>query len=322
MPYSEPASPKPPLHKFPICDSRKVDDWSAATLPVFGPTRVEPQRGSGAFRALINLCPLQRTALCYGRFGGAFSVSVPESVSFVQGMPIRGMGEHINNGMKIPYSPRKGAVGAPGVLALSYVADLEIFAVFMKPDALDYRQGKLLRQRHGRDVLQDPQGRTRLAHHLPEPDRSRERNRRLHRRLLQSRPPPFGARLHQPASVRRAGSVKSKTLSTNAGQVQNWLHRPGAHLSELSADGREGRLAAARRVGEREVLWRCSNREIDERLFSLVRYPMCSSLRLSRAACHSTPQPEGMFRDIAAAHPPATQLVLTTLIGSPGATGG
>ena len=46
---------------------------------------------------------------------------------------------------------------------------------------------------------------------------------RYHRRLLQSRPPPFGARLHQPASVRRAGSVKSKTLSTNAGQVH---HRP------------------------------------------------------------------------------------------------
>ena len=37
MPYSEPASPKPPLHKFPVCDSSKVDDWSAATLPVFGP---------------------------------------------------------------------------------------------------------------------------------------------------------------------------------------------------------------------------------------------------------------------------------------------
>ena len=82
-------------------------------------------------------------------------------------------------------------------------------------------QTKLLRQRHGRDVLQDPQGRTRLAHPLPEQDRSRERNRPLHRRLLQSPPSatPFGARLHQPASVRRAGSVKSKTLSTNAGQV-------------------------------------------------------------------------------------------------------
>jgi hypothetical protein len=51
------------------------------------------------------------------------------------------------------------------------------------------------------------------------PDRSREHNRPLHRRLLQLLPPPFGARLHQPASVRRAGSVKSKTLSINACQV-------------------------------------------------------------------------------------------------------
>jgi AraC-like DNA-binding protein len=136
MQHGELPSHKPPLHKFPVCDSSKVDDWSAATLSVFGPTRVEPKSGSKEFRALLNLCPLQRTALCYGSFGGAFSVSVPETVSFVQGMPIRGVGEHVNNGMKIPYSPRKGAVGAPGVLALSYAADLEIFAVFMKPDAL------------------------------------------------------------------------------------------------------------------------------------------------------------------------------------------
>src|SRR5271169_4057362 len=136
MPYCELASPKPPLHKFPVCDSSKVDDWSATTLSVFGPTQVEPKRGSKAFRALFNLCRLQRTALCYGSFGGAFSVSVPESVSFVQGFPLRGVGQHINNGMAIPYSPRKGAVGAPGPVALSYQEDFEVSAVFMKPDAL------------------------------------------------------------------------------------------------------------------------------------------------------------------------------------------
>src|SRR5271167_4635096 len=95
MQHSEPASSKPPLHKFPICDSSKIDDWSAATLSVFGPSQVEPRRGSKEFRALFNLCPLQRTALCYGSFGGAFSVSVPESVSFVQGLPIRGVGDPI-----------------------------------------------------------------------------------------------------------------------------------------------------------------------------------------------------------------------------------
>jgi hypothetical protein len=136
MPHSELPSPQPPLHKFPICDSGEVDDWSAATQSVFGPTRTEPKRNSETFRALFNFCPLQRTALCYGRFGGAFGVSVAESVSFVHGMPIRGVGEHVNNGMKIPYSPRKGAVGAPGTLDLSYAADLEILAVFLKPGAL------------------------------------------------------------------------------------------------------------------------------------------------------------------------------------------
>jgi len=136
MQQCELASPKPPLHRFPVCDSTSVDDWSAATLPFFGPSAVAPKRGSKAFRAQLNLCRLQKLALCYGRFGGAFSVSVPESVSFVQGLPIRGVGEHVNNGMAIPYSPRKGATGAPGVLALSYEAELEIFAVFMKPDAL------------------------------------------------------------------------------------------------------------------------------------------------------------------------------------------
>jgi AraC-like DNA-binding protein len=133
---SELASSKPPLHKFAVCDSTKVEHWAAAAMPIFGPTQVQPKGDSAAFRALINLCPLPRTALCYGRFGGAFSVGVSESVNFVQGMPIRGVGEHVNNGMRIPYSPSKGSVGAPGVLALSYEADLEILAVFMKPDAL------------------------------------------------------------------------------------------------------------------------------------------------------------------------------------------
>jgi hypothetical protein len=104
------------------------------------PFSVRPRSNRSAVPTNFARCsingPLQRTALCYGRFGGAFSVAVPESVSFVQGLPIRGVGEHVNNGMTIPYSPRKGAVGASGVLALSYQADLEILAVFMKPDAL------------------------------------------------------------------------------------------------------------------------------------------------------------------------------------------
>ena len=74
MPYEELSTPKPPLHNFLVCDSRKVDGWAAATLPIFGQTWVEPKGDSKAFRAIINLCPLQRTALCYGQFGGALGI--------------------------------------------------------------------------------------------------------------------------------------------------------------------------------------------------------------------------------------------------------
>jgi AraC-like DNA-binding protein len=130
------ASHKPPLHRFPVCDSSSVDSWSAGTLPVFGPSAVEPKRGSKAFRARLNLCRLQKMALCYGSFEGAFSVGIPESSTFAQGLPIRGTGQHVNNGMVIPDSPRKGALGAPGPLSLSYAEDFEALAVFMKPDAL------------------------------------------------------------------------------------------------------------------------------------------------------------------------------------------
>jgi AraC-like DNA-binding protein len=135
MRHSELAPGKSPLHKFAVCESSRADEWSAAVLPYFGQSLVEP-RGSKEFRAQLNFCRLQKMALCYGSFEGAFSVEVPDSHSFAQGLPIRGAAEHVNNGLVIPDSPRKGAVGAPGALSLSYGPGFELFAVFMRPDAL------------------------------------------------------------------------------------------------------------------------------------------------------------------------------------------
>src|SRR5271157_5303548 len=110
MQHGELPSNKAPLHKFPVCESSKVDDWSEATLPVFGPTVVELRRSSKPFfRARLNLCPLQRLSLCYGSFEGAFSVKVPDSCTFAQGLPIRGTAQHVTNGMVILDSPHKGA---------------------------------------------------------------------------------------------------------------------------------------------------------------------------------------------------------------------
>ena len=68
---------------------------------------------------------------------------------------------------------------------------------------LDVRQGKLLRKRHGGDVLQDPEIRARLADRLLHPPRSRPGHWPLHRRVLQSRQAPFRPRLHKPGSIRK-----------------------------------------------------------------------------------------------------------------------
>ena len=72
------------------------------------------------------------------------------------------------------------------------------------PPDLNVREGKLLRQRHGRDPLQDVEIRAGLAHRLPDPGRSQAVHRPLHRRLPQSCPAPLGAQLRQPCPVRKA----------------------------------------------------------------------------------------------------------------------
>ena len=86
---------------------------------------------------------------------------------------------------------------------------------------LNVRQGKLLRQRHGGNVLQDPEIRARLADRLLHPPRSRPGHWPLYRRVLQSRPAPFRPRLHKPGSVRKNGRQMSQSLSTKAGQVHS-----------------------------------------------------------------------------------------------------
>jgi hypothetical protein len=74
--------------------------------------------------------------LLYGSFEQPFSVEIRESTSFLHGFLIHGNGQHVNNGCAISDSPLKGAVGGLGSLKLSYGPDFEIFALFIRPEAL------------------------------------------------------------------------------------------------------------------------------------------------------------------------------------------
>jgi len=100
-------------------------------------------------------------------------------------------------------------------------------------------QGQLLRQRHGRDVLQDLEIRACLADRLLDPQRSRACHCPLLRRVLQTRQATLSARLPQPNPVRKTGVRLSKCLSTFSRQVQLKPHTTW-HLDEvyLKIDGR------------------------------------------------------------------------------------
>jgi AraC-like DNA-binding protein len=124
------------LGRFPLYEGSATDALSAAIAPYLGENAVSMEGGWKDFRALMRLHSLQRTSLFYGSFQQPFSVEIRESASFLHGFPIHGNARHVTNGYAISDSPLKGAVGGPGPLKLSYGPNFEIFALFIRPEAL------------------------------------------------------------------------------------------------------------------------------------------------------------------------------------------
>jgi AraC-like DNA-binding protein len=129
-------SSKTLLPKFSLHNARDADSLGVAMAPFIGENNITPERDTKDLRALMNLRRLRKSALFYGRFEQPFSVEIAHSPSFLHGFPLRGHAQHINNGMLIPDSPGRGAVGGPGPLKLTYGANFEIFALFIRPEAL------------------------------------------------------------------------------------------------------------------------------------------------------------------------------------------
>jgi AraC-like DNA-binding protein len=136
MKHNEFTQFKPLLHKFGVLETENAEAAATALTPLFGETVVEPARGSEGFQARLNICRLKRIALGYGSFEHAFGMKVANCGAFVHGFPLRGAGEHVNNGQPILDLPNKGAVGSPGPMSLSYGKNFEIFAAFFKPQTL------------------------------------------------------------------------------------------------------------------------------------------------------------------------------------------
>src|SRR5260370_24616134 len=122
--------------RFSSSEFGSADALSAALTPVFGPTVVEPARGSRTFQVQFDIFHSNKMAIGRTTFKHASHVKFPESRSFAHGFPIRGTSEHINNGMVVQATPHKGAVVAPGPLSLSIGPGYEIFAISISPETL------------------------------------------------------------------------------------------------------------------------------------------------------------------------------------------
>jgi AraC-like DNA-binding protein len=130
------AKREPHLRRFSSSEFGSADALSAALTPAFGPTVVEPARGSRAFQVQFDIFHSNKLAIGRTTFKHASHVKFAESVSFSHAFPVRGTCERINNGMAIKSSPDKGVVAGPGPLSLSCGPGYEIFAITIRPGAL------------------------------------------------------------------------------------------------------------------------------------------------------------------------------------------
>ncbi len=135
--------PGAPLRKYFVENTTGGEALRLALTKYFPDHLLELGSGSANFRTQIAVCPLDKIRLWYGRYERAFALQLPDSRYFIQGFPIRGSGETVNNGRTMNAAPQKGAITEPGEIRVSGSADLEHHAVLLDPEAVSKTLGAL-----------------------------------------------------------------------------------------------------------------------------------------------------------------------------------
>jgi AraC-like DNA-binding protein len=126
----------PQLRKYAIEGSSGGEALSAMLTKQFPDHLIELGPGSKELRAQIGLCPLNGIQLFYGRYESPFRVEVSNAGYFMQGFPVRGSAETVNNGVAMTSSPSKGALVEPGAVAFSPAPKFEHLVTLIDSEAL------------------------------------------------------------------------------------------------------------------------------------------------------------------------------------------
>lgn len=127
-----------PLSRYPLADTRRIDDFQTAIQRLFGDHALELPPDANDFHARINFCPLQSIGLFYGEYGAPIHVSFKNIAPFLIGVPLAGRAEHAINGaqQEMTLAGLPPAISADASLDLNFACDFAHLALCIDPQVL------------------------------------------------------------------------------------------------------------------------------------------------------------------------------------------
>jgi len=125
-----------PVSAAVIRRSGDGENYRAALRAVLPEHLLELGRRWKDFRADVTVQPLGNIHLLRQNFRGALTIQVPNSRYYIQGFPIRGTAETVNNRLSATSSLDVGVPTEPGEVCFSTVPEFEHIAMLIEPEAL------------------------------------------------------------------------------------------------------------------------------------------------------------------------------------------
>lgn len=135
-----------PLHRFPLADTRKIDEMHAVIQRLFGEHSMEVVSQPKNFHAQLNFCKLQSIGLYSGKYGSHIRVAFPNVSPYIIGIPIRGKAQHEADGVaqQMSMTGLPPAISSGAKLSLDFADDFDHLALYIDPSVLRKKLAALI----------------------------------------------------------------------------------------------------------------------------------------------------------------------------------
>ena len=132
-----------PLGVFPLVKTADLDELRSILATLFQDLKFDIGSDRELISSCINYCPLQHTAIMYGSYGAGIDASFGQMQFYVQGVTIRGTGEHSTN-RKTSSANVGGLLSPHSRQRLRFSRGFQHLALKIEEDALTRKLGALV----------------------------------------------------------------------------------------------------------------------------------------------------------------------------------